>query len=117
MRFLLIHYLDETAELNPAEDPDAEDSAAAVEMRDWVAEMEGSSVKVLGGALRPSGEATMVRMRGGELLVSDGARRRTGKRLARRGRGWGVPLAARVASSRSLLTWSHGDHRRERSSS
>jgi hypothetical protein len=72
MRFLMIHYLDESAELDPAKDPDASGSAAASEMRDWIAELEGSGVKVSGGALRPSAEAATVRIRGGELLVSDG---------------------------------------------
>ena len=64
MRFLMIHYLDEDAELDPAQDPGAEGSAAAVQMRDWIAEMEGSGVKVTGGALQPSGEAVTVRRRG-----------------------------------------------------
>ena len=36
MRFLLIHYLDDTAKLKPAEDPGAEGSAAAIEMREFL---------------------------------------------------------------------------------
>jgi len=48
LRFLLIHHLDETADLDPAKDPDAEGSAAAIEMGDWVAEMKRSGVKVFG---------------------------------------------------------------------
>jgi hypothetical protein len=82
VRFLLIHYLDENAELEPAEDPDAEGSAAAIEMRDWVAEMQYSGVKVFGGALRPSEQAATVRMRGGELLVSDGPFAETKEQIA-----------------------------------
>jgi hypothetical protein len=82
VRFLLIHYLDENATLDPAEDPGAEGSAAALAMRDWIAEMEGSGVKVFGGALRPSGEAATVRMRGGELLVSDGPFAETKEQIA-----------------------------------
>jgi hypothetical protein len=42
VRYLLIHYLDETAELSQADDSDAEGSAAARELRDWVTEMEAS---------------------------------------------------------------------------
>jgi hypothetical protein len=42
VRYLLIHYLDETAELSQADDSDAEGSAAARELRDWVTEMETS---------------------------------------------------------------------------
>ena len=59
MRFLLIHYLDESAALDPAENPDAEGSAAALAMRDCIAEMEGTGAKVSGGALRP-GRASCV---------------------------------------------------------
>jgi hypothetical protein len=82
MRFLLIHYLDEGAALEPADDPDAEGPAAAVAMRDWIAEMEGTGVKVSGGALRPSAEAATVRIRGGELLVSDGPFAETKEQIA-----------------------------------
>jgi hypothetical protein len=82
VRFLLIHYLDENATLDRAEDPDAEGSAAASAMRDWISEMEGSGAKVSGGALRPSGEAAIVRIRGGELLVSDGPFAETKEQIA-----------------------------------
>ena len=82
MRFLMIHYLDENATLDPAEDPGAEGSAAATEMRDWVAEMETSGVKVFGAALRPSREGRTVRERGGELLVSDGPFAETKEQIA-----------------------------------
>jgi hypothetical protein len=82
VRFLLIHYLDENATLDPAEDPDAEGSAAAVAMRDWIAEMERTGVKGSGGALRPSAVAATVRIRGGELLVSDGPFAETKEQIA-----------------------------------
>jgi hypothetical protein len=82
VRFLLIHYLDEGAALDPAEDPDAEGSAAAVAIRDWIAEMEGTGAKVSGGALRPSAEAATVRIRDGELLVSDGPFAETKEQIA-----------------------------------
>jgi hypothetical protein len=82
MRYLMIHYLDENAALDPAQDPDAEGSAAAIEMQDWVAEMEASGVKVSGAALRPSREGRTVRERGGELLVSDGPFAETKEQIA-----------------------------------
>ena len=82
MRFLMIHYLDETAALDPAQDPGAEGSAAAAEMRDWVAEMEATGVKVFGAELRASREGVTVRERGGELLVSDGPFAETKEQIA-----------------------------------
>jgi hypothetical protein len=82
MRFLMIHYLDEAAALDPAEDPGAKGSAAAAEMRDWVAEMEASGVKVFGAELRASREGVTVRERGGELLVSDGPFAETKEQIA-----------------------------------
>ena len=51
-------------------------------MRDWIAEMEGTGAKVSGGALRPSAEAATVRIRGGELLVSDGPFAETKEQIA-----------------------------------
>ena len=73
MRYLLIHYLDETAELSQADDSGAEGSVAARELHDWVTEMETSGVKLYGGALRPAAsQAATVRVRDGEVLVSDG---------------------------------------------
>jgi hypothetical protein len=81
MRFLLIHYLDEGAALDPAEDPDAEGSAAAVAMRDWIAEMEGTGVKVSGGALRPSAEAATVRRRLGITRPSSSGTDRDARRV------------------------------------
>jgi len=97
VRFLLIHYLDENATLDPAEDTDAEGSAAAAEMRDWIAEMEGSGAKVSGGALRPAREAATVRIRGGELLVSDGPFAETKEQIA----GFDVLECASLAEERS----------------
>ena len=79
MRFRMLHYLDQRG---PAGDADAEGSAGAVAMRDWIAEMEGSGAKVSGGALRPSAEAATVRRRGGELLVSDGPFAETKEQIA-----------------------------------
>jgi hypothetical protein len=48
-----------------------------VDMRDadptsWVEEMEGRGVRLQGARLRPPSDATTVRMRSGEMLLSDG---------------------------------------------
>jgi hypothetical protein len=38
----------------------------------WVTEMDGRRVRVIGDALRPISDATTVRVRNGEVLLSDG---------------------------------------------
>lgn len=46
--------------------------AAGDNLDAWVAEMEARGVWVSGWRLRPSADATTVRIRGGKLLVTDG---------------------------------------------
>ena len=82
MRYLMLHCIDETAALTPADDPGVPGSAAAQAMDAWVAEMEGTGVKKYGGHLRPVGEAVTVRVRGGEVLVSDGPFAETKEQIA-----------------------------------
>ncbi len=73
MRYLLIHCLEETAEPYPDDD-----SAIAA----WDAEMEARGVKLSGGHLRPVREARTVRVRGGDVLVSDGPFAETKEQIA-----------------------------------
>lgn len=82
MRYLLIHCLDETAELSPDDDADVEGSAAARAQEAWDAEMEAGGVKLYGARLRPVSDATTVRVRGGEVLVSDGPFAETKEQIA-----------------------------------
>ena len=82
MRYLLFHCLDETAELDHEDDSDVPDSAAARAVEAWDAEMEARGVKVSGGRLRPVSDATTVRVRGGEVLVSDGPFAETKEQIA-----------------------------------
>jgi hypothetical protein len=70
--YLMIHCLDETAELNPADDSDVPGSAAAQEQQAWDAETEACGVQVAGGRLRPAGAARTVRVRDNQVLVTDG---------------------------------------------
>ena len=77
LRYLLIHYIDESLELSP-EDEAAFDSA----LEAWDTEMEDRGVLVGGGRLRPVSEATILRVRGGELLVSDGPFAETKEQIA-----------------------------------
>jgi hypothetical protein len=39
---------------------------------DWVTEMDGRGVRLVGNRLRPRTDSTTVRIRGGEVLISDG---------------------------------------------
>ena len=82
MRYLMLHRIDETATFELADDPGAPGSAAAQAMDAWVHEMEGTGVKKYGGQLRPAGEAVTVRVRGGEVLVSDGPFAETKEQIA-----------------------------------
>ncbi len=82
MKYLLIHCLDETAELSPEDDDDVEDSAAAQAVAAWDGEMELRGVKLSGGRLRPVSDAKTVRVRGGEVLVSDGPFAETKEQIA-----------------------------------
>ena len=50
----------------PSGDPKLDD------IDDWVERHDASGARLLGEALRPTSDATTVRMRGGKLLVTDG---------------------------------------------
>jgi hypothetical protein len=51
-------------------EPDQEGAAPAVE--DWAADVDRRGVRLIGDRLRPAEDATTVRVRAGELLVTDG---------------------------------------------
>jgi hypothetical protein len=70
--YLMIHCLDETAELSPADDCDVPGSAAAREQQAWDTQTYARGVKLAGGRLRSAGAAQTVRLRDGEVLVTDG---------------------------------------------
>jgi len=80
MKFLLLHYFDES-ELNFAAEPDDSDPVER-ELRAWVAEMESTGVKLHGGRLRPSAETVTLRTRGGEQLLTDGPFAETKEQIA-----------------------------------
>lgn len=63
MKYLVIHHMDDGMPVDDAEDE---------EIEAWVSEMEMTGVKQFGAVLRPSREAALVRVRGGEVLVTDG---------------------------------------------
>ena len=80
--YMMIHCLDQSAELSPADDCDVPGSAAAREQQAWDAETEASGVKLAGGRLRPAGAARTVRVRDGQVLVSDGPFAETKEQVA-----------------------------------
>ena len=57
-----------------AVDPDhtAEDEARAPDIQAWFAQVTATGAWVTGDRLRPKSDATTVRVRGGELLITDG---------------------------------------------
>jgi hypothetical protein len=62
VRYVMMVCVDESVEVSPAEAlPTA-----------WVEEMDGRGVRQFGSRLRPVSDATTVRVRGGEVVVSDG---------------------------------------------
>jgi hypothetical protein len=63
MKYMMIVCFDPT--VDPA------DAAGGMDIDAWVAEMDGRGVRLEGRALEAS-DATTVRVRGGELLISDG---------------------------------------------
>jgi hypothetical protein len=67
MRYMMFVCADESLEL----DADAA-RAMRADSEAWVAEMDGRRVRLQGSALGPVTDATTVRVREGEVLISDG---------------------------------------------
>lgn len=63
MRYMLLICIDESVEVRP------EDHQA---VEPWLAEMEQRGIRLMGSQLRPSGDATAVRVRDQELMITDG---------------------------------------------
>jgi hypothetical protein len=63
MKYMMLVCFDES--VDPAEEE------GGMDIEDWVKEMDGRGVRLEGSALQPA-NATTVRVRGGEVLVSDG---------------------------------------------
>jgi hypothetical protein len=70
MKYMMLIYLEdlvsEQIEAGEAEPRDVES------VEPWVEEMDGRGVRLMGYPLRPLAEASSVRVRGNEVLVSDG---------------------------------------------
>ncbi len=77
MRYLMLVCVAEDVQLSPAEEAEMDRATQA-----WIAEMDGRGVRVTGEALRPVSDATTVRRRGGEVLISDGPFAETKEQIA-----------------------------------
>ena len=82
MKYMLIHHIDE-ALLNAWEDGDvAPDPEQDREIEAWDEEMERRGILVGGGRLAPPRAATTLRVRDGELLITDGPFAETKEQIA-----------------------------------
>src|ERR1700722_13774405 len=75
MRYLLIH----------AADPDLAalwDDEAQASFSDWVEETIRARVNLQGSRVRPAADATTVKIRGGELIITDGPYAETKEQIA-----------------------------------
>jgi len=53
-------------------EPDRSDAPEDPDIDDWVAEYDARGIRIRGERLRPPSDATLVRVRDGRLLVTDG---------------------------------------------
>jgi hypothetical protein len=79
MKYMLIHCIDEAAERSGDPEPRVP-GAPAIES--WIIQMEGRGVLLHGDRLRYVSDATTVRVRDRELLVSDGPFAETKEQIA-----------------------------------
>ena len=77
MKFLLLHYVDETTEMSAEET--REDQAL---LASWLEDTIARGVNLQGSCLQPSRNAATIRTRDGELLVSDGPFAETKEQIA-----------------------------------
>jgi len=67
MKYMMMFWVDESGETTADED-----AAMMIAVKSWVDQMTERGVLVHGGALRSAGEAAIVHVRDGEVLISDG---------------------------------------------
>jgi hypothetical protein len=67
MKYLFLVYVDGSIELT-----DEEKARAPLDGMAWATEMDNRGIRLEGHALRPTSDATTVRLRSGEVLMADG---------------------------------------------
>jgi hypothetical protein len=82
IRYMLMHCLDESAELDPDLDAGVPGSPAQVEQDAWDEDLEDRGIKLSGIRLGPAAQALTVRVRDGKLLVTDGPFAETKEQVA-----------------------------------
>jgi hypothetical protein len=82
MRFVLIHYLDETTLHWTATGPEFVEAQQVLAMEAWDTEMLARGILVGGGRLAPASQGTKLQVRGGELLRTDGPYAETKEQIA-----------------------------------
>ena len=80
--YLMIHCVDETAPLSPADDCGMPGSPASQALRAWDDETYARGVKLAGGRLQLPDTARTVRVRDGQVLVTDGPFAETKEQVA-----------------------------------
>jgi len=68
--------------VDPTLDPARADTDGELPIEQWVAETDADGVRLLGNRVRPAADATTVRIRGGELLITDGPFGETKEQIA-----------------------------------
>ncbi|HXW45990.1 MAG TPA: YciI family protein [Streptosporangiaceae bacterium] len=83
MKYLMIHCVDESAvDWWDDDQADADSDEETLAVMAWDAEMKARGVLVGGGFLRPTSSATTVKVRAGQVLVSDGPFAETKEQIA-----------------------------------
>jgi hypothetical protein len=82
MKYLLIHYIDESVLSWDEDGHEVADRDFDQELEAWDAEMITRGILVGGAALRPVRETTTLRVRGDEVLISDGPFAETKEQIA-----------------------------------
>jgi hypothetical protein len=77
VKYMLLVCMSEDVKLSPEEEAAVDRDTGA-----WVAEMDGRGVRLQGHGLRPVSDATTVRVRGGEVLTTDGPFAETKEQIA-----------------------------------
>jgi hypothetical protein len=82
MKYMLIHCGDESIAYDPDNDCQKPGTPAARKLETWLSDLEARGVLLHGARLRPVSEATSVRVRDDNLLVSDGPFAETKEQVA-----------------------------------
>jgi hypothetical protein len=82
MKYMLIHCADESAPYDPDNDCQLPGTPAARALHNWLGDLEARGVLLHGARLRPVSDATSVRVRDDNLLVSDGPFAETKEQVA-----------------------------------